>query len=227
MADPDRPRVKIQRNGPYLVSGPTRLTRTAIVETDHGEPIAWTEDEDVPETRVRYALCRCGGSSNKPFCDGTHVRAGFDGTETADRAPRETRTRVFEGEGVEMSDDRSLCDHSGFCGDRNTDVWHMIRDANDPEVRERLIGMVRLCPTGRLAASLPEGQEHDLEPPYEPCVAVVTDGPLWIRGGVEIVGADGEAYEVRNRVTLCRCGESSNKPFCDGTHRENGFRDPA
>jgi CDGSH-type Zn-finger protein len=226
MAEADRPRIKVQRDGPYLVSGPARLTRTAIVETDHGEPVAWAEDDDISDTRPRFVLCRCGGSSSKPFCDGTHRRKGFDGAETADRAPRESRTRVFEGEGVTMSDDRSLCDHSGFCGDRNTDVWHMIRDTADPEIRERLLGMVRRCPTGRLAVAEPGRDEAELEPTHDPSIAVVVDGPLWVRGGVEIVGADGEVYEVRNRVTLCRCGESSNKPFCDGTHRENGFRDP-
>ncbi|MEX2274715.1 MAG: CDGSH iron-sulfur domain-containing protein [Actinomycetota bacterium] len=226
MEDPDRPRIKIQRDGPYLVSGPARLTRTAIVESDHGEPVAWAEDQDIPESRPRFVLCRCGGSANKPFCDGTHRKNGFDGTETADRAPRETRTRVFEGEDVKMSDDRSLCDHSGFCGDRNIDVWHMIRDTADPEVRERVIAMVRLCPSGRLTVALADGDELALEPAHDPCIAVVTDGALWVRGGVEIVGADGEIYEVRNRVTLCRCGDSSNKPFCDGTHSDNGFRDP-
>jgi CDGSH-type Zn-finger protein len=56
-------------------------------------------------------------------------------------------------------------------------------------------------------------------------VAVVRDGPLWVRGGVRITGSDGRDYEVRNRATLCRCGASSNKPFCDGTHKKIGFRD--
>ncbi|MEX1100920.1 MAG: CDGSH iron-sulfur domain-containing protein [Actinomycetota bacterium] len=222
----EQPRIKVQTDGPYLVSGSVRLTRTAIEETDHGEPVSWEDDEDVEGTRPRYALCRCGRSSNKPFCDGTHKTWDFNGSETADRTPREARIRTFRGKGVTMTDDRSVCDHSGFCGDRETDVWHMIRHTADPEVRERLIGMVRRCPSGRLAVAPPDGKGSDLEPTFDPSVAVVCDGPLWVRGEVEVVSADGQTYEVRNRVTLCRCGESSNKPLCDGTHRENGFRDP-
>ena len=45
-------------------------------------------------------------------------------------------------------------------------------------------------------------------------------GPLWVLGGIAVESAGGEAYEVRNRVTLCRCGASKNKPFCDGTHKK-------
>jgi CDGSH-type Zn-finger protein len=50
-------------------------------------------------------------------------------------------------------------------------------------------------------------------------------GPLWLRGGVQVIGADGFHYELRNRVTLCRCGASQNKPFCDGTHASIKFQD--
>jgi hypothetical protein len=85
--------------------------------------------------------------------------------------------------------------------------------------------MSRLCPSGRLLTQVDGSDEVD-ELPYEPSIAVVADGPLWVRGGVRIEGADGEPYEVRNRVTLCRCGASENKPFCDGTHKDIGFRDP-
>ena len=91
-------------------------------------------------------------------------------------------------------------------------------------VSERIRTMSRLCPSGRLLTKVDGSDEAD-EIAYEPSVAVVTDGPLWVRGGVRVEGADGEPYEVRNRVTLCRCGASENKPFCDGTHKEIGFRD--
>ena len=70
-----------------------------------------------------------------------------------------------------------------------------------------------------------------LEPRFEPSIGLVQDtarqisGPLWVRGGIPVVGADGVTYEIRNRVTLCRCGASSNKPFCDGSHASTGFSD--
>ncbi|MEO5901562.1 MAG: CDGSH iron-sulfur domain-containing protein [Ilumatobacteraceae bacterium] len=50
-------------------------------------------------------------------------------------------------------------------------------------------------------------------------------GPIWVRGGIPISSSDGRAYEVRNRVTLCRCGASTNKPFCDASHAPIGFID--
>jgi CDGSH-type Zn-finger protein len=56
-------------------------------------------------------------------------------------------------------------------------------------------------------------------------IGVITDGPLWVRGGVRVVAADGTSYEVRNRTTLCRCGHSRNKPFCDGSHEDAGFKE--
>jgi hypothetical protein len=70
-----------------------------------------------------------------------------------------------------------------------------------------------------------------IEPTFEPSIGLIEDpakgcsGPAWLRGGVQVVGADGFKYEVRNRVTLCRCGASQNKPFCDGTHAAIHFSD--
>jgi CDGSH-type Zn-finger protein len=46
-----------------------------------------------------------------------------------------------------------------------------------------------------------------------------------VRGGIEVHSADGRVYELRNRVALCRCGASGNKPFCDGSHVATGFND--
>jgi hypothetical protein len=91
-------------------------------------------------------------------------------------------------------------------------------------VRERMQRMVELCPSGRLAwVASADAPEH--EPDYAPAIAVWRNGPYFVRGGVPVVGADGEPYEVRNRQSLCRCGQSGNKPFCDGSHRVVGFRD--
>ena len=70
-----------------------------------------------------------------------------------------------------------------------------------------------------------------IEPKYEPSIGLIEDpvedcsGPIWVRGGVQIVSADGFNYELRNRVTLCRCGGSGNKPFCDGSHHATKFKD--
>ena len=70
-----------------------------------------------------------------------------------------------------------------------------------------------------------------IEPKFEKSASLIEDpetqssGPIWLKGGVELEGADGFKYEKRNRVTLCRCGRSRNKPFCDASHIEAGFTD--
>lgn len=222
MDDPDplspaERRVDVTANGPYQVHGSLPLRTVTIVETDQGEPLDVEEGDALPVGR-RYALCRCGSSETKPFCDDSHLRTGFVGTETADRAPRAGRAREVRGRDITFTDDRTLCTHAGFCTNRRTDVWEMVRDTADPEVRARTERMIELCPSGRL----------ELEPPAasgEPAVLLERDGPIWVRGTVQLRAADGTTYEVRGRMALCRCGASRNKPFCDDSHKEVGFRD--
>lgn len=222
MTDPDA-RIQVTTDGPYQVRGSVDLLRVATVRTPHGEPIDWTPAETIP-TGDRFALCRCGRSANKPFCDESHLTADFDGIEVADRAPRATRAKTYVGDQVAMTDDRSICSTAGFCVNRVTTVWEMINETSDPKVRERLRDIVSRCPSGALDQAPAQGSPP-VEPWFDRSIAVISDGPLWVRGGIPVEAADGVTYEIRNRVTLCRCGESSNKPFCDGTHKEIRFRE--
>jgi CDGSH-type Zn-finger protein len=224
MDDDARPEIRITEDGPYEVVG-LPIGRTHQVETEYGEPVDWAPVEPLPAKGRVVTLCRCGTSSTKPFCDDSHKTAEWDPAVTAPTGPRAERAATFEGEGVVMSDDHSLCTHAGYCGDRFTNVWRMIGETADPEIRARLQRMVELCPSGTLAWRPDEGSD-DVEPAFEPSIAISADGPIWVRGRVQVIGPDGETYEVRNRVTLCRCGHSANKPFCDGTHKEIGFEDP-
>lgn len=212
-------RVQAQQDGPYLVSGNVPLRRKRAVVSEHGEPMTWrtTEDLDVRET---YVLCRCGGSANKPFCDGTHSRNGFDGRETAPTESYDSRAKRYEGTGIVMVDDRGICEHAGFCGNRATNAWKMAKQTDDTAIRAQLIAMVERCPSGALTYEI-DGQV--VEPDLPAQVSVIEDGPLWVTGGVAIERSDGQPFETRARVTLCRCGGSENKPLCDGTHKEIGF----
>ncbi len=218
-------RIVVRENGPYRVEGGVPLLRTAIVYTEYGEPVAWAEGPGFKTGKV-YELCRCGQSKTKPFCDSTHEQIDFDGTETASRAPTATRRETYEGVGVVMTDDPTLCTRAGFCGDRFTKVWQMIEHTDDPEVRERLKAMVSRCPSGRLDYAVPP-DPTPFESEFQPSIGVQPDGPYWVRGGIPVVSEDGTPWEVRNRVTLCRCGMSPNKPFCNGWHEFYGFEDPA
>ena len=92
-----------------------------------------------------------------------------------------------------------------------------------PETRKLVEHEAGHCPSGRLIV-WDRATGEAIEPKFEPSIGLIEDtakqvmGPIWVRGGISVVSADGEAYEVRNRMTLCRCGRSSNKPFCDGSH---------
>ena len=180
--------------------------------------------EGVLSTENVYLRCRCGRSSNKPFCDGTHTLVEFDGLETADTGPIADREKSYEGTKIVVKDDRSLCTHDGFCGNRFTNIWKLVPQSDDDKVRAQIIAMVEHCPSGALSFA-PEPDGENVEPDLPKEIAVTPDGPLWVSGGIPVDRRDGQPLETRNRVTLCRCGASKSKPLCDGTHKQVGFSD--
>jgi CDGSH-type Zn-finger protein len=213
-------KITVSENGPYRVEGSVSLARQTIVTNDNGDSVEWRQSDEF-ETKVTYNLCRCGQSASQPFCDGSHARVGFDGTETASRVPYLQEAEVLPGPTLNMTDLPSLCANARFC-DPDGSAWHLVK-RDGPEAALLTTRQAQMCPSGRLVA-WDRGTNVALEPTFEPSIGVVEDtsrgmaGPLWIRGGIPIASADGEDYEIRNRVTLCRCGASSNKPFCDGSH---------
>ncbi len=216
-------KITVRPNGPYIVRGGIPLLRKTQVMSEHGEPLTWKK-EDVLSTGSTYRLCRCGHSKTKPFCDGTHTLVDFDGFETADPGPIADRETIFRGQQIVVRDDHSLCVHSGFCGNRITDIWNMLKDPDESLVRGQIMAMVEKCPSGTLSFAL-EADGEVVEPDLPKEIAVIPDGPLWVSGGIPVERRDGQPLETRNRMALCRCGASSNKPFCDGTHKEVGFTD--
>ncbi len=221
-------KVVVVRNGPYLVSGAVPLSEQTIFAASNGDSEAWKEGERFAP-QDSYALCRCGHSGNKPYCDGSHTRKNFDGTETASRRPYAEQAQVMQGPVHALSDAETLCAFARFC-DPNGQVWEQVEQTDDPKVARNFVRQVNACPSGRLVA-WDRATGKPLETPLPVSIGVVQDpaqdvsGPLWLRGGIPVIAADGSAYEVRNRVTLCRCGASKNKPFCDGSHASVKFRD--
>lgn len=211
--------IEVKPNGPYVVMGSVPLRRKEPVVSEHGEPLTW-QTREVIDDGVAYALCRCGGSTNKPYCDGTHANNGFDGTETASTDSYAQTASSLGGEGIEIHDDRAICVHAGFCGNQATNVWKMAEKTGDTQVRAQAMAMIERCPSGALTYAV-EGDS--IEPDFPTEISVTPDGPLWVTGSVPVTRSDGEPLEARNRTTLCRCGESSNKPLCDGSHTEAGF----
>jgi CDGSH-type Zn-finger protein len=220
-------KVEIRDDGPYVVSGGIPLVRKIQVVSELGEPLTWKKEGDIA-TEGPYCLCRCGKSRNKPFCDETHCDIGFDGSEKAPINTSEQRRESFpDSSNIIIRVDLSLCTNSGFCANRETSIAEMAAHTDNTAVRALAIAMVEHCPSGSLTYALKE-DEADIEVDLPQQIAVTTEitsegaiqGPLWVTGGIPILRADGQPFEVRNRVTLCNCGHSRIKPLCDGSHRD-------
>jgi len=215
------PSIQVTENGPYLVSGNLPLGEQWIETNAEGESLDYREGKNHP-AQPQYALCRCGQSAHKPFCDGSHQQARFDGTETAGHEPYLQQARTIEGPTMLLTDVENLCAFARFCDPKGR-VWNLVQQSDNPEARRLTELEAGLCPSGRLVA-WDRATSKAIEPKFDPSIALIEDtekkvsGPIWVRGGVPVISANGRTYEVRNRVTLCRCGESQNKPFCDGSH---------
>lgn len=221
-------RVVVSENGPYVVSGSVPLAKQTIVTDGEGGSESWEQGKSYTVDES-YSLCRCGNSRNKPFCDGSHAKHRFEGTETASHEPYLKQAEAMEGPDMALTDVQGLCAFARFC-DTHGQIWNQVGHTNNPDVKKNFLRQAGQCPSGRLVAwDKKTGQA--IEPELPVSIGIIEDpaqgcsGPLWIRGGIQIESADGFEYEVRNRVTLCRCGQSQNKPFCDGTHAAVKFRD--
>jgi CDGSH-type Zn-finger protein len=220
-------RIKVTKDGPYIVTGGVPLARESIVIGGDGEPVKWEKGPDYPD-RDKYALCRCGASRDKPFCDGRHFEIAFDGTETAGRGTYLEQAEKTVGPGLDLTWSPEFCAVARFCH-RGEEAWGYAERSDDPEARKTAVEEACNCPSGSLVA-WDKTTGAAIEPEFEASISVIenpeagTSGPIWVKGGIPIESADGFEYETRNRVTLCRCGQSKNKPFCDGRHISIGFK---
>ena len=219
-------RIKITKNGPYHVTGAVPIREMMIKPMGHHHILA--EGRALPQAD-EYYLCRCGGSQKAPFCDGNHIHSGFNGAETASREPYIRRVvGVTQGATMNLLDD-NRCAFARFCHTELGDVWSMTEHDYDPRFREAAIQAVNECPSGRLVLIDKDGDQP--EEIHEPEILIVQDpeqdssAGIFVRGPITIEAADGEEYEVRNRVALCRCGRSQNKPFCDAMHIRFSYND--
>jgi CDGSH-type Zn-finger protein len=233
MAEENSKRIIVSKDGPYCVPGNIPLVSKTQIVSEFGEPIGWKLNAAIERPQGEYHLCRCGGTSNPPFCDGTHRKIGFDGTETADTGVTADRSKPFpNGTRIYVKKDNSLCIQAGFCGLKNASLGQLIAETGDTRTRSLVIAMVERCPSGALTYRIEE-DGTDIEPDLPQQVAVTVEitsdgpiaGPLWVTGGIPVERSDGQLLEARNRVTLCNCGNSSCKPLCDGSHRYRTYRE--
>jgi len=213
--------ITVCKNGPYLVSGGVPLLEKIIKYDAKRDTCQWEDGRTFPVQNT-YALCRCGQSHKKPFCDGTHLKVNFDGTEAPPGEPCLKNAVEIVGPGLRLTDAKDLCASARFCH-RGGGIWALIPTSDNPADKKIAIEITADCPSGRLVVSdVTTGKP--IEPTFEPSIVLIEDpymnvsGPLWVRGGIPITSSDGTLYVIRNRVTLCRCGKSRNKPFCDSSH---------
>ena len=207
-----RPTIECKLNGPYLVRDLVQL-RTS---TGHELP-----------TQPTLALCRCGGSANKPFCDGTHQKNGFSSAgPVADATAASPQRVAYRAPGITIYDDRTLCAHAGHCTDGLAAVF---KYGSEPWIDAggapptAIVETVRRCPSGALSCTVDGPAVPELA--ASPVLTVTKNGPNAVLGDVALKDAQSGRSSPAPRYTLCRCGGSKNKPFCDGTHWSIGFAD--
>ena len=207
--DPQKPVIEPTPNGPYLVKNLENLQNS--------------KGDRLP-TKPVIALCRCGGSANKPFCDGTHAKQGFSGEKLTDGS--KDKRDNYKGKKITMHDNRGICSHSGNCTDNLASVFRLKTEPwIDPVGAEAevIIETIRKCPSGALSYSIEDVEHRDQE--RKPTITVSKDGPYYVTGGIELINERRGEDASTEHFTLCRCGGSKNKPFCDGTHWNIKFED--
>ncbi len=213
-------KIVISKNGPYVVSGNIPLKKVAIVADENGDSVDYKKEKDYPE-KNSYCLCRCGRSSNPPYCDTTHIDINFQGKEVADREKYIDSAKKIEGPKLGLTDKESLCSLTRFCHNKKGDTWNLTKKSNKEENKKEAIRQACKCTSGRLVAW---DNNEAIELSLKKTIAVIYDGqkkmlgPLSVTGEIKVESFDGYIYEKRNRVTLCRCGKSKNMPFCDASH---------
>ncbi len=210
MTKKTKPTITFSPDGPLIVSNIEHLQTT----------------DGALESKPTMALCRCGRSNNKPFCDGTHAGIGFSSKVTADA--NKDKCDSYVGAEITLHDNRSICAHAGRCTEGLPRVFRMKEEPwIDPDGAkpEEIVAVVSQCPSGALSLSIAGVEQPRRE--EKTSITVAPGGPYVIKGGVELVDVQRAERAAEEICTLCRCGASKNKPFCDGAHWNVEFDDKA
>ena len=164
------------------------------------------------------------GQANKPFCDGTHAKIGFSSAKLDGRV--EDNRENWQGKKITIHDNRGICAHAGRCTDGLPSVFRLKEEPwihPDAASADEIIATIQNCPSGALSYSVDEVEHRDRD--GEPTIFVAPNGPYVVSGGPELLDAARLEGASKEHFTMCRCGGSKNKPFCDGTHWHIKFKD--
>lgn len=207
--DRQKPLIECKPNGPYRVKDLENLQNS--------------KGEELP-IKPMFSLCRCGGSANKPFCDGTHAKINFSSEKETDSS--KDKRDNYVGQEITIHDNRGICAHAGFC---TTNLASVFKLNTEPWINpggaavEAIVETIRKCPSGALSYSIEEVEHRDQN--REPLIKVSKDGPYYVTGGIELKDEPRGERASTEHYALCRCGGSKNKPYCDGTHWTIKFKD--
>ena len=182
------------------------------------------QDADRAELPIRDSvlLCRCGASARKPFCDGSHVDAGFSSARRWKAGAGSTIDH--HGARITIHDDRVLCAHVEYCVTELPAVFDRSRrpwiDADAASVEE-IVAICEKCPSGALSYSI-DGVPGTL-PERAAAIIASAEGPYFVEGDIAVIDEHLPEGSAPGHCTLCRCGASRNKPLCDGKHHDVGF----
>ncbi|MFI3317367.1 MAG: CDGSH iron-sulfur domain-containing protein [Rikenellaceae bacterium] len=226
---PSKMHITVTEKGPYLVYGAPPLFQQFILTDQAGECRRYEKGAEFSMQKEPTSLCRCGHSKDNPYCDGSHIRSQWDPKLTAPMESLLSNADVLEGENLTLLDNEKYCVYARFCHPQGG-TWRLAEESGDPKARAEAVRQASLCPAGRLSAwGLEDDEPYEFK--YEPSLGLLEDpaigvsSGLWIKGGILIEREDGQSYEVRNRVVVCRCGSSHNKPYCDGSHARVQWHD--
>ena len=223
-----KPKILPLPNGPYYLINDMQPKVVYNLQNFKGKPLS---------TTVGIALCRCGASKNKPFCDGTHNVIGFssanrtlDENDDTKKTAIKDKRRNYPGKEITVHDNRKICSHAAECVNNLSSVFKLgSRPWINPDGSKMndIVDVVRRCPSGALSYSIDGVEYRDPEEQRNPIVTVLKNGPYHITGGIELIGENIQFGEgaSKEHYTLCRCGASENKPFCDGAHKSSKFND--
>jgi CDGSH-type Zn-finger protein len=222
----EKPKILALPNGPYYLLNDMETKIVENLQSSEGKQLS---------TIVGIALCRCGASKNKPFCDGTHATIGFSSknkvTENGGSGEKtvKDRRKSYVGKKITIHDNRRICSHAAECVNNLPSVFKFNARPwidSDGATVEEIINTIRKCPSGALSYSI-DGVEYRDQNERKPMITVSKHGPYIITGCIDLIGdniqfGNGASKE---HYTLCRCGASNNKPFCDGMHKVINFKD--
>jgi len=204
-----KPLISCSKNGPMIVKGLENF---------------FDSDGSRLETKPAMGLCRCGASLNKPFCDGNHKYAGFTDDISPDRSADKVTSYV--GKEITVHNNVMLCSVAEYCHKELESVFNVKCNPwidPDEDTFEHIRAVIGKCPSGALSYSI-NGQPQPVAD-RDPVITIEKNGPLCITGGIELKDANWGQGASQEHYTLCRCGASRNKPFCDGSHTKAGFDD--